>query len=73
MDTKPGFYKLENNELFYGLNFVINASYHLIKEDKNSYDYPTDGWYWFDAEVEARSFFGLPPVIEHNPTPYMNL
>lgn len=67
MNTKPGFYKLENNELFFGPNFVINTSYHLIKEDKDSYNYPIDGWYWFDDENEARTFFGLPEIIPNPP------
>jgi hypothetical protein len=60
----PGFYKLEENNLVHGPNFVINANYSLYKEQKDTYTYPTDGWYWFENENEARSFFDLPLIIE---------
>lgn len=53
-----GFYKLDG-ELLYGPNFVINQNYELYKEHSNSYNYPTDGWYWFDSQEEAYAFFNL--------------
>lgn len=58
MDTS-GFYKLDG-ELLYGPNFVLNANYELRKETHDQHTYPVDGWYWFDSEIEAREFFGLP-------------
>jgi hypothetical protein len=58
MENTSGFYKLDG-ELLYGPNFVLNANYELRKETKDVYDYPVDGWHWFDSEGEARIFFGL--------------
>ena len=56
------FYKLidEKNYIF-GAE-VLSAEYQLLTEDKDIYTYPTDGWYWFDSEDEAREFFNLPPL-----------
>jgi hypothetical protein len=58
-----GFYKLDG-QLLYGPNFVLNAQYELRKEQKDSYTYPVDGWYWFADENAARSFFGLPLLVQ---------
>jgi len=62
MDNTSGFYKLNNEELLYGPNFVLGpyGAYELRKETKDAHTYPVDGWYWFDSEIEARTFFGLP-------------
>jgi hypothetical protein len=57
---RDGFYKLDG-DLLYGPNYVINANYEIRRETKNQHTYPTDGWYWFDSDAEARAFFGLPP------------
>lgn len=63
MEDTSGFYKLDG-DLLYGPNFVLNASYELRRETKDQHSYPVEGWYWFDSEVEAREFFGLPePVV----------
>jgi hypothetical protein len=60
-----GFYKLEEKTLLYGPNFVKNKDYTLLKEEKDIHTYPVDGWYWFDYEEEAYSFFNLEkPIIE---------
>ena len=58
MNDTSGFYKLDGI-LLYGPNFVLNANYELRKETKDQYTYPTDGWYWFDTEEEAYSFFDI--------------
>tara|TARA_R110000772_G_scaffold254042_1_gene369890 strand:+ start:343 stop:585 length:243 start_codon:yes stop_codon:yes gene_type:complete len=56
-----GFYKLEGqHNLLFGPNFVKNSDYTLLKEDRETYEYPVDGWYWQKSEEEARAFFGLP-------------
>jgi len=60
MDTS-GFYKLEENNLLFGPNFVLNENYSLRRESYDTNTYPIDGWYWFDSEDEARIFFELPP------------
>jgi hypothetical protein len=53
MDTS-GFYKNDNGDLLYGPNFVLNANYELRRATKDEHTYPTDGWYWFDSEEDAR-------------------
>ena len=63
-----GFYKYNNSDLLYGPNFVLNLNYQLNKNDKDSYIYPIDGWYWFDSKEEAYSFFN----IENNQLPLNN-
>jgi hypothetical protein len=57
----PGFYKLDiDNTLLYGPHYVLNMNYELHVETHEENIYPVDGWYWFDSEIEARLFFGLP-------------
>jgi len=58
--SASGFYKLESSNLIYAPNFVRNAEYDLFRENKDSYTYPVYGWYWFDSELEAKEFFGIP-------------
>ena len=67
MENTSGFYKLDGDLLF-GPNFVLNANYELRRENKDSYTYPIDGWYWFDSEEAARAFFGLPPIENNSGT-----
>ena len=64
MDTS-GFYKLDGDQLLYGPNFVYGPTFTLLREDKDQYTYPVDGWYWFDSEQLAREYWNLPePTIE---------
>lgn len=53
------FYKKVNNELFDGFGFVLTSEYELHEDLRETYDYPVDGWYWFDTEEEAKEFFGI--------------
>lgn len=62
MDRGPGFYKYDNGDLLHGPNYVLAGSYNLHKEQKDTYTYPIGGWYWFDMESGARTFFGLPEL-----------
>lgn len=57
-----GFYKIDNDQLFFGPNFVVHKDYELWREQYETYEYPVEGWYWFDSEELAREFFGLPPA-----------
>jgi len=64
-----GFYATLEEKLCYGPNFISTPNFELLKENKDDYQYPMDGWYWFDSEEEARIFFNLPeeeqpPIIE---------
>jgi hypothetical protein len=35
MNRESGFYKLIENELFYGPNYVVSATFNLYKEEKD--------------------------------------
>lgn len=50
-----GFYRKENDALLYAPNIVEGDGYVLIAQDKDTYEYPIDGWTWFDSEEEAES------------------
>jgi hypothetical protein len=75
MDT-AGFYKLEgvvpDAVLLYGPNYVLSADYQLYRDQHETYTYPVDGWYWFDTQSDARTFFGLPPVPPDPVPPYLS-
>ena len=51
METTAGFYKQnEEEQWMYAPNFVYAPTYTLLKEEKNTYDYPIDGWNWYDEQ-----------------------
>lgn len=54
----PGFYKLDGS-LFYAAHYVKNKDYELYKDQKDSYSYPVNGWYWFNTIEEACENFQL--------------
>lgn len=64
LDTS-GFYKYDGL-LLYGPNYVLNKNYELTRATKDNFTYPIDGWYWFDSEDQARTFFGLDNVEQQN-------
>lgn len=76
IDTS-GFYKKEEeiNNMVYAHTFVENADYDLQRELKDTYEYPINGWYWFNTREDARIFFNLPPdppepnIYENNTLP----
>jgi hypothetical protein len=49
-----GFYKLQEENLLYAPNIIEGDGYLLLAQDKDQYEYPIDGWYWFTNEEEAR-------------------
>ena len=57
MET-AGFYKLDTTQLLYSLG-VVGVDYTLVVEDYTAYQYPIDGWYWFDSIDEAKYFFNI--------------
>jgi hypothetical protein len=60
-EDSSGFYKRDpGGILLFGRYFVLNKEYHLMRENHNEYEYPMDGWSWFDSEDEARTALGLP-------------
>jgi hypothetical protein len=48
MEDTAGFYKLEDDNWQYAPHFVYAPTYELIKEYKDSYTYPIEGWVWYD-------------------------
>lgn len=54
-----GFYKNENGNLLSAANRVTTPNNTLLKQEKDSYVYPIEGWYWFDSEEDAYNFWGL--------------
>lgn len=58
------FFKVIDGVLYDAPNFVESPTVVLVKEDRETYTYPQDGWYWFDTEAEAIAHFGdqiVPP------------
>jgi len=53
------FYKNDNGEILEGENFVYTPNFSMTKETKDEFDYPIEGWYWFDSKDEAYLFFGI--------------
>lgn len=67
MENTSGFYKLEEESvLLFAPNGVMHQDYDLLRENYKQYEYPINGWYWFDSEEQAILFFGLPPKEEIN-------
>ena len=48
-----GFYKPEGDTFFYAPNHVYAPTYTLLKEAKEQYVYPNNGWIWCDSIEEA--------------------
>lgn len=54
-----GFYKHQDKSLLYAPNFVCNKDFELLAENKDKYEYPVEGWYWFEDKIEAMLFFNI--------------
>lgn len=49
MEDTSGFYKLEEEGTWsYAPNFVYGPNFELIRENKDEYTYPVEGWVWYD-------------------------
>jgi hypothetical protein len=60
-----GFYKVGDNELFYAPNFVSGpGGFELRKENKDTYNYPMNGWIWAENETQARTTLNFNDGIE---------
>ena len=54
------FYKYTDISSFtFGPYVSIPDGTFLNIEHKDDYQYPIDGWYYFDTEEEAKTFFNL--------------
>ena len=66
---EDGFYKLEDGNWLYAPNFVYGPNFELLRENKDDYTYPVDGWEWFDTspiieEENLESFFSYLCIYE---------
>lgn len=50
MEDTSGFYKYDEEQWFYAPNAVYAPTYTLLKELKDTYKYPIDGWNWYDEQ-----------------------
>ena len=57
--TTDGFYRLRDSDLFYAPDSVGSLDYDLHRDLHHTYEYPVDGWRWFDSETDARTFYGM--------------
>ena len=65
MDDTSGFYKRDpGGILLFGRSFVLNANYDLRREQHESYEYPVDGWSWYESESKAREALGFPDELD---------
>lgn len=60
MNYSDGFYKLDTDgSLRYAKNASYSSTINIFREEKDNYEYPIDGWYWFDTLEDAVLFFNL--------------
>ena len=45
---EDGFYKFEDDNWQYAPNFVYGPGYELLRENKDTYSYPVEGWSWYN-------------------------
>lgn len=50
MNTEGFYKKNEDGSWEYAPNFVYAPNFTLLKEEKDSYNYPVEGWSWLDTE-----------------------
>ncbi len=68
MELKSGFYKETEDGWYYAPNAVYNGDYSLLKEQKDTYSFPVDGWSWYDDEPEGFiDIFNKPEEEEETP------
>lgn len=46
-EDTSGFYKFDGEYWFFTPNAVYNSDFILLKEEKEKYNYPVNGWYWY--------------------------
>ena len=64
MEDTSGFYKLEDDNWQYAPNFVYGPNYELVRETKDSYTYPVEGWEWYDESPIEESFIEDAVIVE---------
>ena len=56
---EAGFYRYDDDNILYGSDNIFGAGYMLLAEFKDTYNYPVEGWYWFDTPQEASTKLGF--------------
>lgn len=64
MEDTLGFYKLEDDNWLYAPNFVYGPNYTLLRENKDSYTYPVEGWEWYDESPIEESLIEEAVIVE---------
>ena len=64
MEDTSGFYKLEDDNWLYAPNFVYGPNYTLLRENKDSYTYPVEGWTWYDKSPIEESLIEEAVIVE---------
>jgi hypothetical protein len=59
MNTNPGFYRFNGEQLSYAASSVYAPNYTLLAEDHEGIEFPIDGWFWFNSLSEAEAYFGI--------------
>jgi hypothetical protein len=59
MTINPGFYKFDNELLSYAATSVYAPNYTLLAENHVTIAFPINGWFWFNSQSEAESYFGI--------------
>lgn len=57
------FYKRDGEELLSAPNFVYGPGFELRAENRNQYNYPVEGWHWYDTLDEAMEAMIAPKPI----------
>lgn len=52
------FYRRENGTVVRADGPLFGPGYDLLAEQRGAYEYPVDGWYWFDTDEEASAAMG---------------
>lgn len=56
-----GFYKNDNGTFLYAPLFVQALGLLLLRQERDEYTYPIEGWRWFDSKDEAIAAYGVTP------------
>lgn len=52
---ESGFYKqVEDGSWMYAPNFVYGTDFELLRELKDTYEYPIHGWSWYDLNPNTQ-------------------
>jgi len=63
MENTEGFYKFEDDLLQFAPNFVcMPGDINIFIENKNDYEYPINGWFYFQNYEAACIYFNLPII-----------